>query len=186
MFVTVLPLRAIVFQCLFLLLTIAMEGVVFQRVLKTGYKDSMRYAATINLFSTFVGWVVFFVAQPLLPQALRLQLISYVFFERFLANTWMVRVSPVLVGLSLVIFFGTFLIELQALEILEFLLGRSAVKDTVDVGKIARFQGRKKQAVGLESNSKARAVLLGNACSFAVILVLLLMRLIDQDRGIIQ
>lgn len=182
MFIEVLPLRAIIFQCLFLLIAIAVEGLVFYRLLSLDYKTSMQYSATVNLLSTFVGWLVFFVFTPLLPRELRLQLISYVFFERFLSGAWFVSLPPVLILLGLLVFAGIYLVELQGLELLEIVLGKNADKDKVDVAKIARLQRKQNPTVGFQVNSRAYAVFVGNSASLLVIVVLLFMRLVDQNR----
>ena len=50
MFEPVLPLRAIAFQILCLLIAIAIEAYVLRQTLRLGYKTSVRYAASMNLF----------------------------------------------------------------------------------------------------------------------------------------
>ena len=56
----VLPLRAIVFQCLLLLVAIALEAKVLRRQLQLGYQPSIRYAASLNLLTVVLGWMAFF------------------------------------------------------------------------------------------------------------------------------
>jgi len=182
MFLDVLPLRAVVFQFLFLLMAIAIEAVVFYRILNLDYKTSMQYSATVNLLSTVLGWLIFFNVQALLPEALRSQLISYIFFERFFAM-WTVSVAPILVVLSLAMFLGTFLVKLKGLEFLEKILEKTEKEKEGEVKpdiKPGRFRSRKNQAVGFKVNSRPYAVLLANACSFSAILFLLVVRLVEQ------
>jgi hypothetical protein len=183
--VNVLPLRAIAFQFLFLLVAIAIEGMVLRQFLTVeekpiDYKTSMQYSATVNLLSTFVGWIVFFAVQPFLPPQVRLQLINYVFFERITTESWLM---PALVLTGLGIFLGTFLVELQGLEILEWLLDRKGVKkETEDSGRTGRFRGRRNQNVGFQFTQQISALLVGNALSFSAILLILFSRLVEQGQ----
>lgn len=86
MFSFVLPLRAIVFQMLFLAIAIAIEAWVFQNRWKLGRKASVEYSIGLNLFSTCLGWLLFFALQPLLSTNLKKQIINYVFFNNIVEN----------------------------------------------------------------------------------------------------
>lgn len=176
----VLPLRAILFQFLFLLVAIALEAIVLDRYLNLGYKISAQYSTTINLLSTFVGWLIYFCVQPLLPQGLKLQLISFMFFEQLYNNGWLSSVFSLIVILSLGIFLGTLLIELKGLDLLEVALDRVEKKEIVPEEK-DRFRGRGKQAVRFQPSNKIYAVFVGNAVSFTAILLLLLVRYVEQS-----
>lgn len=178
----VLPLRAVLFQFLFLLVAIAIEAIVFYRLLALEHKTCVQYATTINLLSTCLGWIIFFNVQPFLPQDLQAQLVSYIFFERFFYNPWFGSIPPVLVVLSFGIFMGTFLIKLKGLDLLELLLEKTPRKDKDPELKAGRFRGRQNQAIGFQANSRAYAVLVANACSFTAILFLLIVRLAEQSR----
>lgn len=177
----VLPLRAIVFQCLFLLIAIALEAFVFYRTLSLDYKTSMQYAISVNLLSTFIGWLCFFVGQPLLPITWRVQLISFIFFEHFYADPMLLNVAPVLVFLTLAMFLGTFLIKLKGLDFLDFLLEKNPKPEAAIEERSTRFRGRQGQLVGFRANSKIYAVLVANASSFSAILLLLFFRLVEQS-----
>lgn len=181
MFFEVLPLRAVVFQCLFLLIAIAIEAFVFYRTLSLDYKTSMQYAISVNLLSTLIGWVCFFVSQPLLPLAWRVQLISFIFFEHFYADPMLLNVAPVLVVCTLGMFLGTFLLKLKGLDFLDFLLEKNPKPEAATEEKSMRFRGRQAQLVGFRTNSKTYAVLVANASSFSAILVLLFFRLLEQS-----
>ncbi|HEY9751417.1 MAG TPA: hypothetical protein V6C46_00580, partial [Coleofasciculaceae cyanobacterium] len=72
-----------------MLVAIAIEAYVFRHLLTSkdkqlGLKTSIQYAITLNLLAAVVGWVSFFLAQPFLPPVLRIQLISFIFFNQFL------------------------------------------------------------------------------------------------------
>jgi hypothetical protein len=185
----ILPLRAIIFQFFFLLIAIILEALVFQRTLELDYKTSAQYSTTVNLLSTVLGWVLFFNIQPLLPRELETQLISYVFFERFLFDAWVTGTTPILVVTSLAMFMGTFFIKLQGLNLLEFLLkynpGKKADKpaEASTESKAQEKPGRQhfsRYDIGFQVNTRAYSVLVANACSFSAILFLLFVRLVLQ------
>ncbi|PSB30852.1 filament integrity protein FraC [Stenomitos frigidus] len=177
----ILPLRAVVFQALFLLIAIALEALVLYRTLSLDYKTSMQYAISVNLLSTFVGWLCFFISQPLLPVTWRMQLISFIFFEHFNTDPLLLNVAPVLVVFTLGMFLGTFLIKLKGLDLLELLLEKNQKPTNAIETKPVRFRGRQGPLIGFRSNSRVYAVLVANAVSFSVILLLLFLRLIEQS-----
>jgi hypothetical protein len=182
MVLEVLPLRAIIYQFLFLLIAIAIEGMIFHNLLAMDYKPSMQYSATVNLLSTVLGWVIFFIAQPLLPTDLRLQLISYIFYERFFPNAWFISIAPLLVLTALGVYIGTFLVELQGLNWLDRLLGKTASEENAPKPQTSGFRGRKGQKPSIQLNNRMYATLLANACSYSVLLLVLFTRLLDQGR----
>lgn len=180
MFFEVLPLRAVVFQSLFLLIAIALEAPIFRRTLDLDYKASMQSAISVNLLSTFIGWICFFISQPFLPIEWRVQLISLIFFEHFYTDQFLPSVASVLVVFTLGMFLGTFLIKLQGLELLDLLLDRKQESTSAIVEKPIRFRNKQKQLIGKSSNSRVYAVLVANAASFSAILLLLFLRLAGQ------
>lgn len=82
MILNILPLRAIVSECLILLVVIAIESFVFQIRLKFIPKVSVEYATVMNLISTCIGWILFFYLVSLLPNLLEKQVIAYVLFGK--------------------------------------------------------------------------------------------------------
>jgi hypothetical protein len=179
LYIDVLPLRAIVFQFLFLVVAIAIETVILYRYLEIDYKTSVQYAATVNLLTTFLGWIIFFNVLPLLPQGLRTQLISFIFFEQFFQNNWFVGVFPFIITASLAIFLGTFILKVKGLDLLDYLLGKTPSAPP-PAEKPIRFQGRANQVAGFRANSRTYAVFVANAMSFSAILLLLFVRFIEQ------
>ena len=79
----VLPLQTYLFQALFLLVAIALEASVLQRRLYLTRRTSVEYAISINLLTTVIGWLAFFLVQNLLPQPIKDQIISYIFLIAF-------------------------------------------------------------------------------------------------------
>ncbi len=114
----VLPLRAIAFQSLLLMVAIALEALVLRQRLRLGYQTSMQYAATLNLLATSLGWLLFLTLDSLLPPDLHTQIISYVLFNRFYVNYWVDKIPVLVVMAGIIAFFATFWIKLQGLNLL--------------------------------------------------------------------
>ncbi|WP_017716285.1 filament integrity protein FraC [Kamptonema formosum] len=117
----VLPLRAILFQVLFLLIAVAIEAMILRWRLKMGPKKSVGYAASLNLLSTVAGWLIFFFAAPRLSPDLKAQLISYIFFNNFFSPP--APSSPVfwIVQAATLIFFITLFIKIRSYQLFQYL-----------------------------------------------------------------
>lgn len=178
---SVLPLRAIIFQFLFLLLAIALEAIVLYRILNLSYRHSIAYSTSLNLLSTVMGWLLFFGGHSFLPEELERQLLSYIFFERFFPNPWLASVVPILVMTGFVMFIGTFVLEWNGLALINLMLGEkmSSSKPPPDQIEQVAFQRRAK-TVAFQVDSTAVAVLIANAFSYSVILFFLLIRWLEQ------
>lgn len=181
----VLPARAIAFQILFLLVAIALEAIVLYRRLPYGYKVSVQYATTINLLSTLVGWVIFFNLQQVLPEDLRVQLISFFFFERFFANSWIGSMAPMIVTTALGIFLGVIVTEYQGLTVLETVLETRKPQEGNEAAILRsreRYKFRRLEEGGIlfKKNDRAYTILVANSLSFSAILLILLFRWLDQ------
>lgn len=172
--VFILPLRAILFQCLLLLVAISLEAIVLRQQLRLGFQASIRYAASLNLLAVVMGWILFLGLERLIPITLRTQVISYILFGHFYASPMARSVGAVIVAIGLVIFFATFWIKATALEWLTWLLGVPIVKPQ-DVANPNRFRYRKPQPAEGRS-PHLMAVLQANALSFTAILLLLVLR----------
>ncbi|MCY6488600.1 MULTISPECIES: filament integrity protein FraC [Leptolyngbya] len=169
----VLPLRAILYQLLFIVLAIAVEALVLQKYLGIGKKSSIQYAATANLLSTVAGWFLFFVIEPWLPPTWRQQLINYIFFD--LTST-----PPVLIGLAFLTFLGTFVVKLQSLDWLDLILENKKPVE-IEVRDRTKFQGRKAQRQAFsEIPNRALAVLWANAASFSAITLIIAIRTFSE------
>jgi hypothetical protein len=178
----VLPLRAIAFQSLLLMVAIALEAVVLRQRLKVGYQISMQYAATLNLLATSLGWLLFLILESMLPAALRTQIISYVLFNRFYGNFWGDKIPVMVIIAGIICFFATFWVKLQGLNALLILLGRGSIhpnrNDTVETRQERYALARDRQYNNQEGGYSpyTLAVLEANALSFTAILILLLLQ----------
>ena len=170
MFSDTFPSGTILFEFLFLLIAIALEALIFQYRLNFSQRASVAYAASINLFSTVVGWLIFFGAEPLLPADLRMGLFNYIFFGRF--NPLHQDVQSFLLLLCVSIFFASFIFKLLALQLLDFALKYPQKKDRDKIGFIQRRRLSSHTSESQE-RSVSTALLLGNACSYTVILLIL-------------
>lgn len=172
----VLPLRAVAFQSLLLLLAIALEAGLLRQRLGFGFQPSIRYAATLNLFTTCLGWLLFLGVEPLAPAPLRTQIISYVLFGRFYENELLPSLGPLIVATGLGIFFLTFWLKAKGLEWLTFMLGQPIVD-----ARVAKLPGRKRfgdlqRQTEVSTPAHTLALLHANALSFSAILILLVLR----------
>lgn len=178
------PARAIAFQILFLLIAISLEALIFYQRLNLEYKTSIRYAASLNLFSTFIGWIIFFNVQAVLPEDLRIQLISFFFFERFFPNPWSPSVAPILTLLALGTFLGVVFVELQALNLLETIMEtRKPVEETTSILRPRdrlRFQRLENKSFLFKKSDRAYTLLVANSLSFSAVLAVLVLRWLDQ------
>ncbi|MGF1570832.1 MAG: filament integrity protein FraC [Nodosilinea sp.] len=180
-----MPLRAIAFQSLLLLVAIVLEAIVLRQRLRLGYQTSMQYAATVNLLTTSVGWLVFLTLEAVLPLALRQQIISFVLFNRFFANGWMDTLPVLAVVVAIVAFFITYWLKLKGLDWLLMLLERNPVEVApapvlTPESRQRRYElarrGQPAEQPAQGNSPRTLAVLQANALSFSAILVLLLLR----------
>ena len=177
MLASFLPVQTILYQSLFLLMAIAIEGFILHRQLQLSRKTSIQYAASINLLSTIVGWLLFFFIQPLLLSDIKIQLISYIFFNRFL-NSGSTPYSFFIIIGFIISFFISFMVKFQALKSLDSLLMESNSIPQILV-KLTSLRYNKKKSSHLYSAkhpSKATAILLANASSHSAMLLILTLR----------
>ncbi|HAA30728.1 MAG TPA: filament integrity protein fraC [Cyanobacteria bacterium UBA8553] len=178
------PLQMILFQFLFLLVAIALEARVLQRRLRITRKASIEYATSINLLTIIIGWLVFFLLMTqknLLPPAIKDQIVSFIFFDRFLSpapGNWYL----ILIATGIVIFFCAFIIKLKGLQLLEALRETSTAKKSFlqpEPSSRFAFQAQLEQALVRTDPNQATTLLLANAYSHSAIFLLLFLRFIS-------
>ncbi|WP_416676155.1 filament integrity protein FraC [Egbenema bharatensis] len=206
MFPTVLPLRAIAFQALFLLIAIAIEATVLRRTLATEKKEfispkqSIHYAGTINLLCTVVGWLgffLFFTIAYTLPSAwtarVEANLVNFIFFDQ-----WTNETATSLIVIGLIMFFASYGVKQAGLNGLRSTLqagidnkekeqadpgesGESVIQEVKSPRRWARsgaIRVRGKETSALQTMPpQAKAVFYANAWSFSAILAILMLRL---------
>ena len=186
----VLPLRMILFQVLFILVAIATESMVLHGRLKLQRKNSVQYAACLNLFSTAIGWLIFYILQGVFSTwfsgILNQQVMSYILFGQFFSWDWLQGMNTLLVIVALLTFFGTFLVEWNGLVLLEYFTGlRQTLRplpppsnDTLN--RYTAYTPAPHQQLPIPN--KGYAILVANACSYSVILLILLVRNLSPIR----
>ncbi|MBF2035859.1 MAG: hypothetical protein IGR92_10345 [Leptolyngbyaceae cyanobacterium T60_A2020_046] len=172
---SVIPLRALLFQSLLLLVAIMLEAMVLRQRMRWGFQPSIKYAATLNLMAVVIGWIVFLGIEPLFPPDLRTQVISYILFGHFYRNPWSGSLGTLIIGSGLVVFFVTFWIKAKGLEVLTWMMGNPLVSAT-KVPPSQRIRYGPKRSSAAATPPHTLAVLHANAWSFSAILVLLLLR----------
>ena len=167
----ILPIGAILFETLFLLISIPLEGYILNRSLKFDKKTSIFYAIAMNVFSSVIGWIVFFIIEPMLSVDMRSELISYIFFNAFRSNT----IQNSLILTAFLVFFGTFLVKFGLLKLLIISLDemtkKEESKEKSQNEKIISYQ-----RIKLQNTSLITTTLIANSLSYTAITVLLIIR----------
>ncbi|MDZ7957727.1 MAG: filament integrity protein fraC [Aulosira sp. DedQUE10] len=169
---SVLPIGAILFDLLFLLMAISIEAYCFNRRLKIDKKTSIFYAISINLFSSVIGWLAFFMIEPMLPIQLRSELINYIFFNTVkYSNT-----QTIIILSAFIIFFATFIVKLFLLRGFSILLNEEFWKKTAEPANNDRQNWRNLKKAKLISNNLVSTLLIANSLSYTAITFVVLIR----------
>jgi hypothetical protein len=172
---SIFPVGTILFHFLFLLTAIPIEAYVFNNRLKFDRKTSIFYATAVNLFSSVLGWMIFFIIESRLPIALRAELVNYVFFNSFRSpNTQSLIVLTVFI-----IFFATFLMKFLLLRIFLLALNdkkpvKPPTEDTISQRKLRRVV-----TLNFQNTNIVTTTLIANSLSYTAITILLLIRSMD-------
>jgi hypothetical protein len=189
MIANVLPFRAIVLQSLLLLVVIAIESAVLFRQMKTQGrqqitpKQSVQYAASMNLLSTVLGWFTIFAVfdlENLLPadwtQATQTAVLNFILFNRLSDQS-----LSFLIVLAFITFFASFAIKQVTLWGLKWLLQSEFPQVAPDIDTDP--ERAKLVAVAIrdlrtdprnDNNLNISTVLIANAWSYSAILIILL------------
>jgi hypothetical protein len=175
---TVLPLRAIAFQIVFLLIAIAIEATVLHKQLDIPPKLSVQFAAAMNLLTTVLGWLVIFFllgTSPFLPtpllNELKIVLMNFIFFDQ-----WSNGTAELLIMICFITFFVSLGVKWLALVGLDVMMKR----DLPDAPQVAIEPGvfispRRKPR---QFRPRLSTTLVANAWSYSAILVALLLRFV--------
>ena len=116
---------------------------------------------------------VFLAIEPLLSNAVRTQIISYVMFGNFYASPLSGNLNVAVVIAGLITFFLTFWVKVIALEWLTWSVGTPIVQRDA-TSNVSRFRYRRSPTQ--TTSPHVLAVLQANALSFSAVLALLLLR----------
>ncbi len=170
---SIFPIGAILFHFLFLLIAIPIEAYVFNTRLKFDKKSSIFYALSVNLFSSVIGWIVFFMLEPMLPVALKSELINYVFFNNFKSPT----TQTLLILTAFIIFFATFIMKFLLLRISLILLSDNILKKAESEPLSVQRKSRRVGKFKFQNTNLVTTALIANSLSYSAITIILLIRL---------
>jgi hypothetical protein len=169
---SIFPIGGILFDFLFVLISIPIEAYVLHSRLKFDKKTSTFYAISINLFSSVIGWFIFFVSEPMLPIQVKSELINYMFFNNFKSpNT-----QSLIILTAFIIFFATFLLKFFILRVLLLSLNETFAKKVEDPKTSQRRGLRSFINVKLQSTNLVTTILIANSLSYSMITIILLFR----------
>ncbi|MDZ8026723.1 MAG: filament integrity protein FraC [Nostoc sp. DedQUE01] len=168
----IFPIGGILFDFLFVLIAIPIEAYVLHKRLKFDKKTSIFYGISINLFSSVIGWSIFFVSEPMLPIQVKSELINYMFFNNFKSP----GTQTLLILTAFIIFFGTFIVKYILLRglLLSLLKEPFAKKEEIQLFQRQKWRGL--SSMKLQSTNVVTTVLIANSLSYSVITIILLLR----------
>lgn len=168
---TIFPIGAILFDFLFLLVSIPIEGYILNVRLKFDKKTSIFYAICINLITAVIGWIAFFSIEPLMPVNFKAELISYVFFNQFRASNF----QSLMILVAFIIFFTTFLLKYFLLKLVLLSLAEP-VKNELDIQTYPRRNFRRASRAKLQNTNLVTTILIANSLSYSAIATILIIR----------
>ncbi|AVZ29666.1 filament integrity protein fraC [Nodularia spumigena CS-584] len=167
----ILPIGAILFEFLFLLIAIPIEAYVLNKRLKFDKKTSAFYAIAINLFSSTIGWIIFFIIEPMLPINLKSELISYTFFHTFRLQS----TQTFLIFTASIMFFMTFLMKFFLLRFFVISLKENLPKLYENTPENKRLKWRRSSIARLQSTNLVTTILIANSLSYSAISLIILL-----------
>jgi len=167
----ILPIGAIFFEILFLLIAIPLEAYILNRWLKFDKRTSIFYAIALNVFSSVIGWIVFFTVEPILDIAIKKELINYVFFNKLQDPS----IGTMIVLLSFTIFIATFLVKFLLMKILIIFMGEGGKKTETEIISSQQRASYMNMAK-LQNTNLITATLIANSLSYSAITFIILIR----------
>ena len=167
----ILPIGAIFFEILFLLIAIPLEAYILNRWLKFDKRTSIFYAIALNVFSSVIGWIVFFIVEPILSIAIKKELINYVFFNKLQDPS----IGTIIVLLSFTIFIATFLVKFLLMKTLIIFMGEGGKKTETEIISSQQRASYMNMAK-LQNTNLITATLIANSLSYTAITFIILIR----------
>ena len=168
----IFPVGVVLFDFLFLLIAIPIEAYVFSYKLKFDKRTSTFYAISTNLFSSVIGWLVFFLAEPMLPITLKSELINYVFFNSFKSASS----QTFFILTAFIIFFATFIMKFFILRVLLISLREELWKKEEEEKPFQRRRASRFSTAKLQNTNLVTATLIANSLSYSAITLVLFIR----------
>jgi len=168
----IVPLGVILLDFLFLLVAIPIEALIMNRRLKFDKRTSSFYAICINLFSSVIGWIIFFFMEPMLPVRFKSELIDYIFFNQI---RYAYNIQTLIILTAFIIFFATFLVKYLLLRVMLISLREPGKNEQVSEPIIKR-NSRRNYKSKLQNTNVITSLLIGNALSYSLIVMILFIR----------
>lgn len=184
---SVLPLRTVALQALFLLIAIVIEAAILHRQLKITPREGVQYAATINLLSTVLGWLTVFTilntgaGTPFnVGLNVEVALLNFVLFNRLTPES-----MSAIVILAFFTFLASFAVKQIGLVLLKWILDPSLLEAAPlppdpEVKSVLRPSAKNVQQ---SVSPQITAILLANALSYSAIVAVLLLLFLIEDIG---
>ncbi|MDB9375127.1 filament integrity protein FraC [Nodularia sphaerocarpa] len=167
----ILPFGVILLELLFLLTAIPIEAYVLNKRLKFDKKTSMFYSISINLFSSTLGWMLFFFLEPILPINLKSELISYIFFHSIRSG----NTRGIMIFTAFMIFFITFFMKFLLLRFFVLSLQESFPKLSDQKSENNRLKWRRTSIARLQNTNLVTTILIANSLSYSSISIIILL-----------
>ncbi|NEQ98136.1 MAG: hypothetical protein F6K30_15695 [Cyanothece sp. SIO2G6] len=177
-----IPFQLILVQGLLVVVAIALEAIVLQRMLRYPPRKSVEYATSLNLFSLSIGWFFFLTLMNSVPLPTRLEqdVINLILFDR-----WSPSILAWLIVAGLMTFFGTLLIEvigfiyLRPLRDEKQITAEDIIEDIIQQQKSSRSRSYRSPRFLMLGDSKegdpVYVLLVANSASYSAITVILLL-----------
>lgn len=165
----ILPLGAVMFEFLFLLTAIPIEAYVLNQRLKFDKKTSTFYAISINVFSSTIGWIIFFFMEPILPINLKSELISYIFFNNLRSEA----TQSLIIFTAFAIFFITFFMKFFLLRVFVLSLKEDFINLYSDTPDNSRLKWRVTSIARLQNTNLVTTLLIANSLSYSAITIII-------------
>ncbi len=178
----VFPFGVILFDFLFLLIAIPIEGYIFNKRLRFDKRTSTFYAISINVFSNTIGWIIFFLVEPTsVFNDYKVQMISFLLYNRLEDNIY----GGVVVG-AFTIFFGTLMVKFVLLKLFILALSDPGEKKSEEEQQSAIFgrKSRRGYKRTWQSTSLFTTTLIANSLSYSAITLVVLFRIFARANTI--
>ncbi len=167
MLISIIPLKTLFLQSLFLLIQITIESSFLYHFLNLSRKTSLEYSIPMNLFSTIIGWLIFLFFMPLAEPNFQIQVMNFILFN---------KLSDEADFLITIMIFTSFTLNL-ILKLLMFMFLEKLQKAfsvvAIPPPKTGKIFRRK-----LRNNKKYQIIIWGHSCSH-VLLALVLISLVN-------
>lgn len=171
---SIIPLKTIFFQILFLLIQITIESTFIYKFLSTSRQKSLEYSIPLNLFANFLGWLIFFIFVPLANQTFQFQLMNFILFNKLPPHPELLILMFIIVVFALAL----------TLKILTFMFLEKFNKSSATQEITTPKKTKKPRYFSLSSKKSTRkyqVIIWGHSLSHVIILLILILIQLDSQ-----